>query len=125
MDKLAVLLKIRTGETIPKFVVIFIKFVIPCFIFIVFIMSWINEFSQNDGRDSDGWTGGITWAGRLLWIVPILIIFAGYFKPIETEEIYDLIEKQYGIKFAADGSHSQVQQAPMTGKDDKETKIMP
>jgi len=86
-------MKIRTGETMPKFVIYFIKFFIPLFIFVIFIITWISEFSENEGRKKNGWTVGITWAGRLIWIVPLLLIVGGYFKRIESEDIYTLIEK--------------------------------
>ena len=107
LEKLSVLMKIRTGEEMPKFVVFFIKYFIPVFIFIIFVISWINEFSTNEGRVKNGWTPGVTWLGRLIWIVPLLIIAVGWFKRIKTEEIYDLIEKQYGIRFNPDGSYTE------------------
>jgi len=45
IDNLATLMEARTGEKMPAFVKIFIKYVIPAFIFVVFILAWINEFS--------------------------------------------------------------------------------
>ena len=44
MGKLSTLMELRTGETIPKFVTIMIKFFIPAFIFAIWIISWITEF---------------------------------------------------------------------------------
>lgn len=44
MGRLNTLMELRTGETIPKWVVILIKFFIPVFIFAIFIISWVTEF---------------------------------------------------------------------------------
>jgi len=83
MDKLNVLLNQRTGETIPKFVVIFVKFIIPVFIIVIYILNIVKEFSK-DGDDERVWSYGILWLARLLFLVPMLAILAGYFKRIET-----------------------------------------
>jgi hypothetical protein len=100
LEKLGILMKIRTGEDIPGFITIFIKYVIPIFIGVVYVIAWMVEFQYNQGRWDNRWTTTITWFGRLLWILPLLIIpFGAFVYPIETDDIYDLIEKQYGIRF--------------------------
>ena len=100
LDKLNILMKIKTKEEMPKFVYIFIKYVIPIFIFIVYVIAWIYEFQYQSGRDDAGWTPGILWAGRLLWIVPLLIIPFGMWKPLPAHKgIDELVREQYGIEF--------------------------
>jgi SNF family Na+-dependent transporter len=53
MDKLNILLKERTGETIPKFVIIFVKFIIPLYITAIYILAWINEFKKDGDEERD------------------------------------------------------------------------
>jgi SNF family Na+-dependent transporter len=113
MDKLSILMEARTGEKMPAFVKIFIKFVIPVFIFAVFILAWISEFSADsaESRAEKGWTVGITWLGRMIWFLPLLFMIAGFFFPQAASgspDVYDLIEEQYGIRFNKDGSNSKV-----------------
>ena len=86
IDKLSILMKERTGEEIPKFVKFFIKYIIPIFIFFLFIMSWINEFSADTtaGRVKNGWTSGITWLGRLITFVPLIGMIIGFAYPNAT-----------------------------------------
>ena len=98
MDKLNILLKERTGETIPKFVIIFVKFVIPIYILAIYILSFVDEFKK-DGDDERTMNYGFIWLGRLLFIVPMLTIVVGYFKRIYSQDVYALIESPYGIKF--------------------------
>ena len=108
MGRLSTLMELRTGEKIPGFVTIMIKFFIPAFIFAIWIISWVTEFQQNDSRDKDGWTTGITWAGRLLMFVPMLIIPIGYFKRIDCGNVDDMIAEQYGIKCNRDGTYEKL-----------------
>jgi hypothetical protein len=42
---------------------------------------------------------GILWAARLLFIIPMLLIPVGMWKQYPCEDIYELIEEQYGIRF--------------------------
>jgi len=102
MEKLNVLLNQRTGETIPKWVIIFVKFVIPIYITVVYILSFVDEFSK-DGDDERTMPYGFVWLGRILFIVPMLTIAIGYKVRIPTANVYDLVESQYGIKFGEDG----------------------
>jgi hypothetical protein len=115
IDKLEVLMIERTGERFPMFVKICVKFIIPVFVAAIFIVAWINEFSANAGRVKAGWTPAITWAGRMLMFVPLLLYPIGWFKRIPTDSIDDLILQQYGITFAADGSHTKVAVAAAAG----------
>ena len=83
MDKLNILLKERTGETIPKFVIIFVKYVIPVYVLAIYILSIVDEFKK-DGADEKTMPYGFIWLGRLLFIVPMLTIVVGYFKRINS-----------------------------------------
>jgi len=49
------------------------------------------------------------WAGRLMWLLPFLGILVGFAIPLKSSpNIYDLIEEQYGMKIAPDGTQSKV-----------------
>lgn len=106
MGRLSTLMELRTGETIPMWVTILIKFFIPLFIFAIFIISWVTEFQSNSGRDAAGWTAGITWLGRCIMFIPMLIVPIGYFFRIESETIDDMIAEQYGIRCGRDGKYT-------------------
>lgn len=99
MDNLSILLKERTGEVMPKFVIFFVKFIIPIYITAIYILSWVKEF-QKDSQPAEKmkWPYGFFWLGRVLFIVPMLTIVFGYFKRIETPDIYDLVEAQFGMR---------------------------
>ena len=85
IDKLAALLEVRTKEVMPKFVKIFVKFVIPVYIIAIYILSWVKEFQKDSKSEEDnGMPYGFLWLGRLLFILPMLTIVVGYFKRIET-----------------------------------------
>lgn len=46
------------------------------------------------------WGAGLTWLGRMLWIVPIGLAFIGLcWRPKDLDDVYDLVEKQHDIKF--------------------------
>jgi len=113
IDKLDVLLQKRTGENIPVFVRWVIKIFIPIFTIIMIIINLIGEFSEKKSIER-GWPGWITGLGRLLFVIPILCGFMGIipaFRYKKTINIYDLIEKQYGIRFNCNGymDHSYVE----------------
>lgn len=99
LDKLEILMTLRTGEKMPKFVKFFFKVFIPVFIFIIYVIGWIDEFQYKESRDKNSWNDGILWAARLLFIVPMLLIPVGMWKQYPCEDIYELIEEQYGIRF--------------------------
>lgn len=98
LDNLETLMKLRTGESIPKFVKFFFKIVIPIFIFIVYVLAWVAEFQYQQSRVDARWNAGILWAGRLLWIVPMLLVPLGMWKQYPCDDIHDLVERQYGIR---------------------------
>ena len=106
IERLAALLKQRTGEVMPKFVKIFIKYIIPLYIIAVYILSWVKEFMKDAKSDEDnGYPYLYIWLGRLLFIIPMLFIVAGNFKRIDTPNIDDLVKKQYdGLEVDKDGN---------------------
>jgi SNF family Na+-dependent transporter len=93
LDELEVLMKLRTGEKMPKFVKFFFKIIIPIFIFIIYVLGWVYEFQYKASRDANSWNAGILWAGRLLWIVPMLLIPLGMWKQYDCTNIHDLIHQ--------------------------------
>ena len=76
------------------------------------MLSLIDEFKK-DSQDDRVLSYGFLWLGRLLFLIPIISIAIGYFVRIDTANIYDLIEKQYGIKFDQNGGHNKVSIAPV------------
>jgi len=120
IDKLAVLLEERTKEVMPKFVKIFVKYVITVYIIAIYILSWVKEFMKDSNTDEENeMPYAFLWLGRLLFILPMLTIVAGYFKRIESPNIYDLVEHQFGIKWDANGSLNKVAavEPPKKGND--------
>lgn len=111
VDKLEVLMLERTGEKIPAFAKIAIKTIVPAFILMMFVLSWIYEFSPST-QETRNWPTGILWLGRLIWIVPFFLVPLGHIWQIECPNIYDLIEEQYGIRFNQDGSHHRTKPDP-------------
>lgn len=79
-----------------------VKFFIPIFTTINIILYFIGEFSDATAKKRD-WPTGITWLGRMLWIIPIISAFCGNIPKFcpDTKSIYDLIEEQHGIRFNA------------------------
>jgi len=107
IEKLSIIAKRTTNEEIPKIVMMLVKFFIPAFIGIQVIFYFINEFSASKAK-ARNWPTGITWLGRLLWIVPIGCGFIGFCKPVKMDNVYDLVETQHGIRFnnSSIGDHS-------------------
>lgn len=108
IEKLSIIAKRTTGEDIPKVVIYLVKFFIPAFTMLNVILYFMTEFSAKKAK-ARGWGPGITWLGRLLWIVPIGLAFIGTcVKNIKMDDIYDLVEKQHGIRFNNEkmGDHS-------------------
>ena len=108
MGRINTLMELRTGEKVGTFVTVMIKFFIPAFIFAIFIISWVTEFQYSASKEADGWTTGITWAGRMIMFIPMLIVPIGYFFRIECPNIDDIIAEQYGIKCNRDGSFDKL-----------------
>lgn len=98
IEKLSIIAERTTGEKIPMFTMLLVKFFIPLFTFINIVLYFIGEFSAEKAK-SRGWSVGITWLGRMLWIVPISLAFIGTCKQIPMASIYDLVETQHGIRF--------------------------
>lgn len=97
-----------------------LKFFIPIFTFINIVLYFIGEFSEKKAK-SRGWPTGITWLGRMLWIVPIGLAFIGVCKQYAMDNIYDLVEKQHGIRFNATkiGDHTYEVKAAAAVKNDE------
>lgn len=96
-----------------------VKFFIPLFTMINTILYFIGEFSEKKAK-ARGWPVGITWLGRMLWIVPISLAFIGTCYKKKMIDIYDLIEKQHGIRFNNEriGDHSfEVKESAIEMKD--------
>lgn len=70
----------------PLFFIWMVKFFCPFIVSVVLILTLLNDFSRDSqlAREAVGWNAGVTWAGRLLWILPIVIFGIGALKPIET-----------------------------------------
>jgi len=102
-------------------VMLLVKFFIPLLTFINIILYFIGEFSAAK-QVKRNWGPAITWLGRLLWIVPIGLAFIGTCWKPPMADIYDLIEKQHGIRFNNErmGDHSFEEKA--SAVEMKETK---
>jgi len=81
IEKLSIIAYRTTGEKIPKVVMMLVKFFIPLFTFINVILYFATEFTDKKAK-ARNWSTGITWLGRMLWIVPICLAFIGTCKPI-------------------------------------------
>jgi SNF family Na+-dependent transporter len=77
IEKLNIIAQKVTGEKIPMVVMLLVKFFIPIFTSINIILYFIGEFSAKKAA-SRGWPTGLTWLGRMLWIVPIGLAFIGF-----------------------------------------------
>ena len=101
IEKLSIIAERTTGEKIPMFTMMLVKFFIPLFTTINIILYFIGEFSEAKAK-ARNWPTGLTWLGRLLWIIPILCAFLGFLGEkgqIKCADVYDLVEKQHGIRF--------------------------
>jgi len=103
IDRLEILAKERTDETVPKVIKWLAKFFVPVFTMcmIVFgIYSEIKAMATEQTPKKDGGGGktageaGIEYVGRCLYIFPILAIPFGYFVKgkINSPSVFDLIE---------------------------------
>ena len=115
IDRLEILAKERTNETVPKVVKWLAKYFVPVFTACMIVFGIYSEIKamateQNDVKDADGnvtkkgktaGEAGIEYVGRCLYIFPILAIPAGYFvrHKINSPSVWDLIEEQHGIRF--------------------------
>jgi SNF family Na+-dependent transporter len=80
IDKLDVLLQKECQEAIPQFVKFCVKFFIPIFTTINIILYFIVEFSADTAKGRN-WPTGLTWLGRMMWVIPILTAFIGLAGP--------------------------------------------
>jgi len=97
LDKLCTLIKIRTDETVPKFVCFIVKTFVPLYSFAIFIIAIVDDFQVEDLDKSNGGTKAGT---KLIWILPILIVAVCAAMPLKDQETFDhLVISQYGIKF--------------------------
>jgi len=98
IDKLDILLHASCGERIPTPVKWTTKWFIPIFTLIMIFFS-IKAEQDKIVKELGGITTIIQWAGRLLYIVPLLMIPLGSVFTISCPSVYDLIDEQYGIRF--------------------------
>jgi len=119
VDKLDVLLERRTGENIPKAVKYICMGFIPAFISVMMILNMVGEFSEETSLKRN-WSWGITFGGRMLFVVPICVgLFTGLIKRNDTLiSIYTLIEEQYGIEFNNKGYFDHTYVDKKSGKTD-------
>ena len=98
-DNLAILINKRTGENFPVLIQWVVKVFCPFIVFVVFILTWIYEFSPSTADDrasSAGWTAGITWAGRLMWILALVIMgVCACFPMKDVPHWTELVKEQY------------------------------
>ena len=108
LDRLDILIQNTTGETIPAFAKFAIRYIVPSFIFILFILNVITEFSEATAKQRN-WPGYVTWLSRLLWIIPLFSLFKGFGYELEVDTIETIIKKQHGITFNADGTYTKAE----------------
>lgn len=94
IEKLSIIAEKCTQEKIPMFTMLLVKFLIPFLTSINIILYFIGEFSAAKA-EARKWPVGITWLGRLLWIVPIILAFIGFAWAPKLGNVYDLIEQQH------------------------------
>lgn len=117
IDRLEVLMQERTGESIPKVAKFAMRWLVPAFIFAIFILAWVTEFSTAKA-EARGWPGWITALGRLIWAAPIISVVIGWYYPMrDCKTIYQLIEEQYGIKFNPYGEENEYERVGVAKKD--------
>jgi len=124
IDKLDILLERRTGENIPKVVKYICMYFIPVFTFLMMILNLSNEFSEEKAK-ARNWNWIITFLGRMLFVIPILIgLFLGSIKRYPaTISVYTLIEEQYGIEFNCKGYFDHTFTEKKSLKNDQPTQV--
>ena len=98
VDKLEILLKKQNGEYIPTPVKWIVKWFIPIFGSMILYLN-IRYEQTTINSEKPGLATFLQWMGRLLYIVPLLCIPLGAVFTMDSPDIYDLIEEQYGIRF--------------------------
>lgn len=84
----------------PVFYVLIIRIFVPIFAAIILVISIVNEFGDTDSRTSSGWNQGHIWGGRLIWLIPLILMGIAAAFPLKNQEHFDeLLAKQYGIRF--------------------------
>jgi len=100
MHKLSQLIYFRTGQYIPMFLILVVRIFVPIFSLIILIIAIINEFSDTESRENNGWSQGHIWGARMIWLLPLVAFVILIFVPLKDQvSIEDLIVEQYGIKF--------------------------
>ena len=92
LDKIEALLERSTGERIPIFAKIMLKYLTPLLVTAILIASFVREF-QKDWSESETWERVFC---RFLIFFPIVMAFIGFVVPIKSPKIDDLIVDQYG-----------------------------
>lgn len=106
IHKISQMIYFRTGQYIPIFYVLVIRIFVPIFAIIITIIAIINEFADTEKRlkpvEEEGmnYNQGYLWGGRLIWLLPLVIMVVLMFVPVKNQETWDdLLTKQYGIRF--------------------------
>jgi len=109
IDRLNTLMKLRTGETMPKFITYVVKFFIPVFVTVIFLFLLVSEFKESTrlDREKDGWNTGLTWLGRMIMFIPMLMVPIGFFLRLPCVNIEDVVLQQYGVKVNKDGTYDK------------------
>lgn len=110
IDRLEILMYERTGETVWKPVKWLARYFVPVFTLLMIIFGIYSEIktmateqipkSEGGGGKTPG-EAAIEYVGRMIYVVPVLAIPAAYFvkDKINSPDVFDLIEEQYGIRF--------------------------
>lgn len=93
MHKFSEIVFWRTGERVPKFYVFVVRVFCPVFAFLMLHLNYTGEFdSASVAKRVAASNYGYLWGGRLLWLVPLLILLWSIFFPLKgVKNIHDLI----------------------------------
>ncbi|WP_375180698.1 hypothetical protein, partial [Enterococcus rotai] len=61
LSKLEILMKEKTGESMPRYCKIFAGYVMPVFSGLLLLYATYSEFSAKKAKTRPGWSSGITW----------------------------------------------------------------
>ena len=114
LTRLNAMMKIKVGETFPLFEQFCIKYFLPVFMMVVFVIDWIEEFSYSESREEAGWTLEIYWGARMIMFVPMffvpLVAFVSHFWKWKQKDVETFIEDQYGFIIDRDGAYDPTNQ---------------